>query len=286
VVDPNFDANSIAALMQHIYVAFPDDPFDFAVVFATRTTGDGIPRSLGIANDVGGINLARFDNSASYGSAGRLQQVVFQNGKTLGLEINHELGHRWAAYLNKPALNLSLPTGFHWGASDHVGQMGNGPYLEAEAGGYRVGNGGGADHFESNPFSMLELYLMGLVPPEEVPNYRFVTDSTVDVSFGTLLPAAATRLVTIDDVVAAYGARTPAAASSQNAFTAAFVVVSERFLTPAETALSSYIAQYMGGTSLGGQRSGGLFEVSDPSSFSAATGYRASLQTHLPAASL
>jgi len=286
VIDPSFDATRIAALMQRLYRLFPNDPFDFAVIFATRTTGDGIPRSLGVRNDVTGINLAKFDNSADYGSTGRLQQVVFQNGKTLGVEINHEIGHRWGAYLNKPALNLALPTGFHWGASDHVGQMGNGPYLEAEGADYRVGNGGGSDHFASNPFSQLELYLMGLVPPADVPTYRFVTDPSVEVQFGALLPATSTRQVSIDDIVATYGARSPAAAVSQNSFAAAFVVVSDAFLSEAETALSSYIARYAGGTSLGGQRSGGLFEVADPSSFGAATGYRASLQTLLPAPSL
>jgi hypothetical protein len=283
VIDPSFDATQLESLLQRLYRTFPGDPFDFAVIFATRTTGDGIPRSLGVKNDVGGINLAQFDDSAEYGSAGRLQQVVFQNGKTLGLEINHEIGHRWGAYLNKPALNLSLPTGFHWGTSDHVGQMGNGPYLQADGAGYRVGNGGGADHFVSNPFSKLELYLMGLVPPGEVPAYRFVTDPTVDVQFDAWLAETSTRLVTIDDVVSVYGARTPASSTSQNAFTAVFVVVSDAFLSAAEAALSSHIAHYMAGSSAGGQRSGGLFEVSDPPSFSAATGYRASLQTQLPA---
>jgi hypothetical protein len=282
LVDPTFDGSTVPALVRRLYGIFPGDPFDFVVVFATRTSGDGIPRSLGVSNDVGGINLKLFDSSADYGSAGRLQQVVFQNGKTLGVEVNHEIGHRWAAYLNKPALNLSLPTGFHWGASDHVGQMGNGPYLQPDGSGFRVGNGGGADHFVSNPFSALELYLMGLAPPSEVPDYRFVTDPAVDVQFGAWLPASSTQRVTIDDIVATYGARTPAANVSQSAFSAAFVVVSDRFLNEAETALSSYVASYMGGTSEGGQRTGGLFEVSDPPSFSAATGYRASLETQLP----
>lgn len=284
VVDPTFDGNAVTALVRRLYGIFSGDPFDFVVVFATHTSGDGIPRSLGVKNDVGGINIAAFDSSGDYGSAGRLQQVVFQNGKTLGVEINHEIGHRWAAYLNKPALNLSLPTGFHWGASDHVGQMGNGPYLQPDGTGFRVGNGGGADHFVSNPFSPLELYLMGLVPPSDVPAYRFVTDPTVDVQFGAWLPASSTQHVTIDDIVATYGARTPSANISQNAFSAAFVVVSDRFLNEAETALSSYVASYMGGMSEGGERAGGLFEVSDPPSFSAATGYRASLETQLPAA--
>lgn len=40
--------------------------------------------------------------------------------------------------------------------------MGNGPYLQEDAGGYRVTNAADSDKFIANPFSNLELYLMGL----------------------------------------------------------------------------------------------------------------------------
>ncbi len=283
IVDPNFDGTALGTVTARLYGLFAGDPFDFAVIFHSRTTGDGIPRSIGVRNDVGGINLATFDQSAGYGSAGRLQQIIVQNAHTLGLEVNHEIGHRWAAYLNKPALNLALPTGFHWGASNHVGQMGNGPYLQPEGSQFRVTNGAGSDHFVSNAFSTLELYLMGLARADEVAPLRFVTDPAVNVQFNALLPAASTRAVTIDDITGVYGVRQPDSNSAQNAFNAAFVVVSDQLLTAAEYTLTSTIAAYAAGTSMGGQRTGGLFEVSDPPSFSAATGYRASLETHLPA---
>ena len=54
--------------------------------------------------------------------------------------------------------------------------MGNGPYLLAEAGGYRVTNADDSENFIANPFSNLELYLMGLARPDEVQPLRFVTD--------------------------------------------------------------------------------------------------------------
>jgi len=281
IVDPRFDEQNIERLMQRIYREFPADPFDFAVVFHTRTTGDGIPRSIGVKNDVTGINVPVYDHTSNYGSSGRLQQVVFQNAHTLGVEINHEIGHRWAAYLNQPALNLSIPTGFHWGASTHVGQMGNGPYLLEENGAFRVTNAEGSENFTANPFSPLELYLMGLVRPDEVAALRFVTDPSVAVTFDTLINAASTQVVTIDDIVDVYGERAPAMAASQNAFTAAFVVVSDEFLSPPEYTLTSFIARYHAGTSLGGKATGGLFDVLDPPSFGAATGFRATLETTL-----
>jgi hypothetical protein len=282
LVDPSFDESAIERTIARVYQIVPGDPFDFAVLFHTRTTTDGVPRSIGVKNDVGGINVAAFDHTAAYGSAGRLQQIVFQNAHTLGLEINHEIGHRWAAYLNRAALNLSLPTGFHWGASDHVGVMGNGPYLQEDAGGYRVTNAADSDKFIANPFSNLELYLMGLARPDEVQPYRFVTDPSVNVQFDTVVPAASTRVVTIDDIIGVYGERAPAMAAAQNAFTAAFVVVSDRLLTKPEYTLTSLIARYASGTSPGGKRDGGLFEALDPPSFGAATGYRATLDTTLP----
>jgi hypothetical protein len=282
LVDPTFESRTIARTTQRLYDVFAGDPFDFAVIFHTRTSGDGIPRSFSVENDVLGIGLTAFDQSAEYGSAGALQQVVFQNAHTLGLEINHELGHRWAAYLNKPALNLTLGNGVHWGPSAHVGQMGNGPFLQSEADGYRVTNADGSDHFVSNSYSNLELYLMGLAAADEVAPLRFVTDPNVDVRFGALLPEPATRLVTIDDIRAVYGARQPSGAAAPNAFSAAFVVVSDDFLTQAEYTLTTIIARYLAGTSSGGQRSGGLFEISDPPSFSACTGFRATLDTTLP----
>jgi len=282
IVDPNFDETHLERTLTQLYAAIPGDPFDFAILFRTRTSGDGVPRSVGVKNDVGGINVAAFDRTADYGSAGRLQQVVYQNAHVLGLETNHEIGHRWAAYLHLPALNLSLPTGFHWGPSNHVGQMGNGPYLLEEAGGYRVTNANDSQNFVINAFSSLELYLMGLARPDEVQPLRFVTDPSVDVQFGALLPAASTRLVTIDDIAGVYGARAPAAIASQSAFTAAYVVVSDRPLTKPEWTLTSHIAHYAGGASPGGKREGGLFEALDPPSFAAATGFRASLETTLP----
>jgi hypothetical protein len=282
VVDPNFDDAHLERMLNRLYAVIPGDPFDFAVLFRTRTTGDGVPRSVGVRNDVGGINVTAFDHTADYGSAGRLQQVVYQNAHLLALEVNHEMGHRWAAFLNLPALNLALPTGFHWGPSNHVGQMGNGPYLQEEAGGYRVTNADDSQNFVSNPFSHLELYLMGLARPDEVQPLRFVTDPAVVVQFGALLPDSATRSVTIDDIVGVYGERAPAMAASQNAFTAAYVVVSDRLLSKPEWTLTSHIARYAAGTSVGGKREGGLFEVLDPPSFGGATGYRATLETTLP----
>ena len=285
MVDATFDGQALSDVTENLYSLYPDDSFDFLVIFHTRPTGDGVPRSLGVRNAIGGINLGDYDTSAAYGSAGRLQQVIFQNANLTGREVIHELGHRWGAFLDDPALNLSIPTGFHWGVSTHVGQLGNGPFLLADGnGGYLVTNANGSEDFISNAYSSLELYLMGLASPAEVAPLRFVTDPSVDARFGTTLPESSTRVVGIADIVAVYGERLPASTTSPKAFSAAFVVVSDAPLSEAEYTLSTHIARYVGGASDGGVRNGGLFELMDPPSFAAATGFRASLETRLPPA--
>jgi hypothetical protein len=283
---PGFDGADLGSVMRRLYDVVGEDAFDFAVVFSTRSTGDAIPRSMGVRNDVRGIHRPIFDVSRAYGSDGRLQQLVYQNAHVAGLEINHELGHRWAAFLDDPALNLAIPTGFHWGPSTHVGQMGNGPYLLEDGDDFLVTNAHGSETFVINPFSPLELYLMGLAARDEVEALRFVTDPSARVAFGERLPEASTRLVTIGDIEAVYGERVPRAAESQNAFGAVFVVVSDRALAPSELTLSSAVARYYGGTAAGGERSGGLFIAYDPPSFPAATRYRATLETAVPLSGL
>ena len=285
LVDASFDGQTLSEVAERLYAVYSDDPFDFLVIFHSRPTGDGVPRSLGVRNAIDGISLGDYDTSAAYGSAGRLQQVIFQNANLTGREVNHEIGHRWGAFLDDPALNLSIPTGFHWGASQHVGQLGNGPYLQPDGnGGYLVTNANGSENFISNAYSPLELYLMGLASPAEVAPLRFVTDPAVDTSFGATLPESATRLVSMAEVIAIYGERLPEHAASPKSFRAAFVVVSDAPLSEAEYTVSTHIARYFGGVSDGGVRSGGLFQLMDPPSFAAATGFRASLETGLPPA--
>src|SRR5262249_12274850 len=44
IVDSNFDDAHLERTLRRLYAVVPGDPFDFAVLFRTRTTGDGVPR--------------------------------------------------------------------------------------------------------------------------------------------------------------------------------------------------------------------------------------------------
>jgi hypothetical protein len=100
IVDTAFDETAIETTLQRVYAAIPGDPFDFAVLFHTRTTGDGVPRSIGVKNDAAASTSRRSITKSVYGSAGRLHSSCSLNRHT-PTRINHEIGHRWAAYLNQ-----------------------------------------------------------------------------------------------------------------------------------------------------------------------------------------
>ena len=132
VVDPAFGEAAIESTMQRVYrrsaqtrstsrfcsTRAPPATCRVRSVCRTTSAASTSPRSI----------MRRLQQR------GRLQQLVFQNSHMLGLEINHEIGHRWAAYLNRPALNLSAPNGF---TEDRRSRRPDGQrqYLLAEAGG-------------------------------------------------------------------------------------------------------------------------------------------------------
>jgi hypothetical protein len=83
-------------------------------------------------------------------------------------------------------------------------------------------------------YSYLDLYLMGLMPPADVPPF-FLLDNMVRVgtdSSGRPVFKGERQTVTIGDVIAAEGARLPDAAHSQRAFNTGIVVMVEHGRRP------------------------------------------------------
>src|SRR6185436_4411128 len=87
-------------------------------------------------------------------------------------------------------------------------------------------------------FNLMELYLMGLAAPTEVPTYFVLNDQNQTVSSGQTLTAGEITLVTMNDVIAAKGARVPNSTNSQKLFRTATIILSEQLLDP--YALSFY----------------------------------------------
>jgi hypothetical protein len=146
------DEEGLTALARRYYELLPDDR-DFLVVFTPPSVGGSwSARAYQIRNDVAGIGLDLAD-WRDVGSADRLDLVVHSRVAGYSLRdgtgnfcvLNHELAHRWMAYLGDP-----LTDGPHWeaGALDRTTSA--------------LGDSVGC------VFNDLELYLAGFVPLDSV----------------------------------------------------------------------------------------------------------------------
>ena len=243
---PNTYDSQLQAITQKLYTYFPDD-FDFVnIVFALPAfrggNGNGNRYHFGVKNAVSGIGITQINNTAQYGSAGKLLGIsvfpvpsFFDMGETGSI---HELGHQWINFSSLQILRQGMP---HWPAStlargvmglsiagSNVG--GSFPYdIVPAGGGYQYVNSG-----VTNEFNDFDLYLMGLLAPGNVANQLVAQNQSQQPCH--MCPVAVTT-VSINDVIAAQGARVPDAASSQKQFRFATIIVTrDRLLTDNELA--------------------------------------------------
>jgi hypothetical protein len=167
----------------------------------------------------------------------------------------------------------------HWNSlSDIAGQMSAYYFDAAGAIGHFAYNGDGTwrliSNMEEEPFSPLDLYAMGLIPPDQVPPIHIL--QAPNLTNLERITAASYRTVTIDQIISAEGGvRIPSAADSQKDFNLAFIVTQDTAYTDAAYAFFSLMAY-------------GLMNQDPPDrhtnvgSFYWATGGRATLNTRLP----
>jgi len=210
-------------------------------------------------NSVSGIGEAMINNNGLYGGSSKLIGITvfplsdYFDGASPAHQ--HELGHQWINFLANSSTSSGSP---HWPASTMAadimglsipgsGAGGNfGCKLTPEGNGLRTAALSSSRAMSFNP---LDLYLMGLMPASEVPDQWVVTDSNFGANWATLcdgrlLSSGFTRL-TVNDVIAANGTRSPAYTSSQRTFRVATVVVSDGLLSADAMAFYNYFAQRM-----------------------------------------
>jgi hypothetical protein len=266
------------------FAAHPD-AFDQLVVYTTRPLnplGGSLAFEVNVRNDVSGIGLERLDRTAEWGSAGRLESVVFMDSADTyrdvdGFEIlAHEVGHRWLSRVSFRAADGSTRGallgrgGVHWSF-----------FLDTDASvmeGNEIEDRGGG-RFETTDiargYSPLDQYVMGLrdaadVPPffyvDEADNFRpnrpYKSSSSPEagVSF-----TGVRRSVRIEDVLAAMGPRVPDAARAPRMWRQAYILVADR-VAPATEGRRAVVARIR-------SRFEGYYR--------AATGGRGLVQTHL-----
>ena len=239
------------ALMQKFYENFSDDYFQIVFFTNFQQTMGGFANELNISNDVTGIGLGVFDNSALYGSSSVLESRCNMNqlsvwpadptNRFFGSSQNNfltimgqEAGHRWGAFIHfedSDGFESNLILGradAHWSY-----------YVDVDHSSLEGGNweplGGGV--FITNTvidyFSDVDEYTFGTRLPEEVTDFFYVDSFTNNLlqnrDAGTPAPGAIASgtavTVTINDVIAQEGARTPTEPNENKDLRMAFIVL-------------------------------------------------------------
>jgi hypothetical protein len=270
-----------------LYSVLPD-VFDFALVmpgmqiFRPSDLAENVPYEVNVANDVQHIGMDIFDRTAEFGSAGRLKAVVYHSFGDVSI-VDHELGHAWGVNIGRSLDLMDVSNGTlmlgHWNdMADIQGQMGRYYFAEDGSIGHFADNGDGTWRLVANtevePYSPLELYLMGMIPPEQVPPIHILTDP--NLTDPQRITAASYQTVTIDQIMQAEGGeRVPSYAEAQKDFSLAFIVSQDAPFNDAAYAYFSLLSHSL--MSRNPPRQHSSFAP-----FYWATGGRGTLDTRLP----
>jgi hypothetical protein len=242
----------LTAVARNFYAAFGDD-YQQLIVYTNRNF---IPRSQGafafettIRNAISGIGTGASDSGAAYGSGSVLESMVLMDAitkystnpadrilreETTLSVLAHEVGHRWLATARFSDAGVT--------SSDLLGrQQAHWSFFMNSSGSHDEGNaiddlGGGV--FKTGPASQrygpLDQYLMGLRTSAEVPPFFLIKNATLDgVQSAERAPQSNVEIrgtrkdVTVADVIAAMGPRTPTPVPNPPPWRVAFLFVTE-----------------------------------------------------------
>jgi hypothetical protein len=160
-------------------------------------------------------------------------------------QIGHEMGHRWSAFASAKvngetivlgpvhwARGLQAPVAFPYQRPTEASAMGGGVWQDNFDGTFTQLD----DNYyvPATGYSYLDLYMMGLISPAEVPDF-FILKNLVpvgkDANGHPIFKAERTK-VTIQDVIAVEGPRLPDVDHSQREFNTGIVLVVEHGHTP------------------------------------------------------
>jgi hypothetical protein len=165
-------------------------------------------------------------------------------------QIGHEMGHRWSAFVSAKvngetiqlgpthwARGLQAPAAFPYQRPVEASAMGGGVWQDNLDGTFTQLDD---DYYvPATGWSYLDLYLMGLIAPSEVPDFFILRNLVAegrDANGRPIFKADRTK-VTIQDVIAVEGPRLPDVDHSQKEFNTGMVVVVEHGKTPSKELL-------------------------------------------------
>lgn len=230
----------IAMVAEKAYEHLEDD-FDYLIILSVETVKPPdlfFGRSTLVQNQVQGLGSSTYNNSAAYGSAGKLKSIIYmpRTEYIFSGPFLHEIAHSWG---NKGIIPSTV--GGHWGFASTAGQLGgfdeiedlgNNTYrgkLNGGAGFGTFANGG-----NSIVYGDLELYTMGLIESDELQPIEVAVNPEMTQTFGEFT-ADAFETYTVQDLIAEYGVRVPSASNSQKAFKALTVVISTETISQEKT---------------------------------------------------
>lgn len=252
------DVSAWPAQIRPFFDLYPDDYM--AVVLLTDFLATNVvPFATLLNNDIAGIGLeydygavGSYDVSATAGSAGRLEVAVFMQSplqyweyfagywpwKAAWLDVlAQEVGHRWLARFRLPAASdtEALLDNFevHWtwnlalDAPSPLGAYFTGPVGDLGGGEFRLSVFAGP-----HAYAALDLYAMGLLPADDVPDFFWVRDPEPPAppDFPALVAAGSWDFsgervdVAAQEMLEAMGPRDPPAGEVPTMFRQAFVV--------------------------------------------------------------
>jgi hypothetical protein len=257
------------ALARAFYSAYPDE-FDTLYVWTDFKfdNGTGYAHAFNIRNDISGIGLRIFDQGAIYGSPARLSSILTMgniidswpddpDSHVVGLNsaisiVCHEQGHRWLSYVRfaegrearDDLLGRSLE---HWSFLLDTRTNSAGSFSSLMEGNAWRNNGVGiftTVETAVNHFSDLDLYLMGLLPSDQVDDLAYLdVDEDLQELIRSRSPvsgfsmSAPQKKVSIEKIIRHEGPRTPDHTSSPKNFRVAFVLLVERGKQPSPSTI-------------------------------------------------
>ncbi|MEM1178504.1 MAG: CARDB domain-containing protein, partial [Acidobacteriota bacterium] len=241
-----FNSGPRQAVAQAYYGVNPDD-VDYLIVFSTFDFDLGDARAFyaAIQNTTEGIGSEIFDQSNFYGSGdgepGRLQGYVDMgrltsfdlDPRSSGYErllavMTHEINHRWCCFVtvDHPVLAPDALIGrgdAHW---SNLFSSGASVMYGHEWG--DNGDGSYSSQAFRKFYGPLDLYLAGLLRPEQVGEMTFIENPALDPD---VLPeeqpeiTGTPQLLTVSDVIRSVGPRVPAEADSPRDQRAGFILL-------------------------------------------------------------
>jgi hypothetical protein len=240
------------AIVQAVLAEHPD-VFDTIQIYTSFVDDAHVGTAYyqSISNAVQGIGIDAFDGRAGWGLAGPGRLSGFSNmnsmlmwgggsfadlnqiGGRYHAVIGQELSHRWLFHMlfddgGGPRDDLIGRQGAHWSRLAHSeGSVQDGQWWEKVSD--RLFRNRGTDL----GFAPLDLYAMGFIGSEEVPDFFYLTGATLDGNpLGKESPVpsgvevvADDHPVTMADVLRAMGPRNPPVATETPYYRAAFVLV-------------------------------------------------------------